>query len=54
MPNVVKRTADTYLVRTDEMGYWIITRINGKATRLFVGMDADKGMSAFRWYADQH
>jgi hypothetical protein len=52
MLNVVKRTADTYLVRTDEMGYWIVTRINGTPTRLFVGTDADKGMSAFRWYAN--
>lgn len=54
MPQIVKRNADTYLVRTDEMGYWIVTRINGTPTRLFAGMEADKGMSAFKWYSERN
>ena len=50
MKGIVKRNANAVLVDTGDMGYWVITRINGKLHRLFAGGTIDKAMNVYNWY----
>ena len=50
MKGIVKRNANAALVDTGDMGYWVITRINGKLHRLFAGGTIDKAMNVYNWY----
>ena len=50
MKGLVKRNANAALVNRGEMGFWVITRINGTLHRLFAGGTIEKAMNVYNWY----